>query len=251
MEINLTFFLAVVPAIVLYGIAKSGLGGSISLISVPLMTLVMPLSQALPIILPILIFSDMLAVYRFRKEFDLSTLKLIVPFAGIGIFIGSLTFSYFSEDILKFIVGVMGFLFTAHYFIFKKNKDEKSKRNILKGGLCSSIAGFTSFCVHAGGTPTSIYLLPLRLKKEIYVGTRVIFFTFVNLIKLPFYLHLSMLNLQTFKQSMILLPLAVFGIYIGYKILKLIDEKLFYNILYVLILVTSSKLIYDFLTKIT
>jgi uncharacterized membrane protein YfcA len=251
MEINLTFFLAVVPAIVLYGIAKSGLGGSISLISVPLMTLVMPLSQALAIILPILIFSDMVAVYRFRKEFDLITLKLIVPFAGIGILIGSLTFSYFSEDILKFIVGVMGFLFTAHYFIFKKNKDEKSKRNILKGGLCSSIAGFTSFCVHAGGTPTSIYLLPLRLKKEIYVGTRVIFFTFVNLIKLPFYLHLSMLNLQTFKQSMILLPLAVFGIYIGYKILKLIDEKLFYNILYVLILVTSSKLIYDFLIKIT
>ena len=56
-----------------------------------------------------------------------------------------------------------------------------------------------------------------------------------------------MVNFQTFKQSMILLPLAIIGIYIGYKILKIIDEKLFYNILYVLILVTSSKLIYDFL----
>ena len=247
MEINLLFFLAVVPAIILYGIAKSGLGGSISLISVPLMTLVMPLTQALAIILPILIFSDMVAVYRFRKEFDFGTLKLIVPFAAIGIFIGSLTFSHFSEDILKFIVGLMGFLFTAHYFLFKKNKEEKSKKNFLKGGICSTIAGFTSFCVHAGGTPTSIYLLPLRMKKEIYVGTRIIFFTFVNLIKLPFYLHLSMLNLQTFKQSMILLPLAIFGIYIGYRILKIIDETLFYNILYILILVTSSKLILDFL----
>ena len=247
MEIDLLFFLAVVPAIVLYGIAKSGLGGSISLISVPLMTLVMPLTQALAIILPILIFSDMVAVYRFRKEFDFGTLKLIVPFAAIGIFIGSLTFSHFSEDILKFIVGLMGFLFTAHYFLFKKNKEEKSKKNFLKGGICSTIAGFTSFCVHAGGTPTSIYLLPLRMKKEIYVGTRIIFFTFVNLIKLPFYLHLSMLNLQTFKQSMILLPLAIFGIYVGYRILKIIDETLFYNILYILILVTSSKLILDFL----
>ena len=91
MEINLIFILTVVPAIILYGIAKSGLGGSISLISVPLMTLVMPLSQALAIILPILIFSDVVAVYRFRKEFDFSTLKLIVPFAGMGIFVGSLT----------------------------------------------------------------------------------------------------------------------------------------------------------------
>jgi len=247
MEINLLFFLAVVPAIVLYGIAKSGLGGSISLISVPLMTLVMPLTQALAIILPILIFSDIVAVYRFRKEFDFSTLKLIVPFAGIGIFVGSLTFSYFSEDILKFIVGLMGFLFTAHYFLLKKDKEEKSIKSFLKGSICSTIAGFTSFCVHAGGTPTSIYLLPLRMKKEVYVGTRVIFFTFVNLFKLPFYLHLSMLNLQTFKQSITLLPLAILGIFIGYKILKIIDEKLFYNILYILILVTSSKLIIDFL----
>ena len=120
-------------------------------------------------------------------------------------------------------------------------------KSFLKGGICSTIAGFTSFCVHAGGTPTSIYLLPLRMKKEVYVGTRVIFFTFVNLFKLPFYLHLSMLNLQTFKQSITLLPLAILGIFIGYKILKIIDENLFYNILYILILVTSSKLIIDFL----
>jgi hypothetical protein len=247
MEINLIFLSTVVPAILLYGIGKSGLGGSISLISLPLMTIVMPLSQALAIILPILIFSDLIAVYRFRKEFDLSTLKLIVPFAGFGIFIGSLTFSYFSEDFLKIIVGIMGFLFAGHYFLFKKNKNLKSKKNLIKGGLCSTIAGFTSFCVHSGGTPTSIYLLPLRMKKEVYVGTRVIFFTFVNLIKLPFYIKLSMVNLETFKQSVMLFPLAFLGIYIGYRILKIIDEKLFYNIIYILILLSSTKLISDFL----
>ena len=56
---------------------------------------------------------------------------------------------------------------------------KKMIKNKIKGSICTIVAGFTSFCVHAGGTPTSIYLLPLRLKKEIYVGTRVIFFTFV------------------------------------------------------------------------
>ena len=243
MEIDLIFLTTVVPAILLYGIAKSGLGGSISLISIPLMTIVMPLSQALAIILPILIFSDLIAVYRFRKEFDFSTLKLIVPFAGIGIFIGSLSFSNFSEDLLKITVGIMGFLFAGHYFLFKNNKQKKSNKNLLKGGIFSMIAGFTSFCVHAGGTPTSIYLLPLRMKKEIYVGTRVFFFTFVNLIKLPLYIKLSMVNFQTFKQSVILLPLAVIGIYIGYEILKRINENIFYNIIHFLILISSFTLI--------
>ena len=248
MELNFLFFITVIPAIILYGIAKSGLGGSMTLISIPLMTIVMPLNEALGIVLPILIFSDFIATYKYRKEFDLSTLKLMVPFAAIGVVVGSLTFSYFSEDLLKFIIGLMGFLFAGHYFFLKKNKEAKSEKNFLKGGICSTISGFTSFCVHAGGTPVSIYLLPLRLKKEIYVGTRIIFFTFMNLIKLPFYINLSMTNFVTFKQSVVLFPLAFIGILIGYKLLKIIDEKLFYNILYALILVSSTKLIFDFIS---
>ena len=247
MEINLLFFFTIFPAILLFGIAKSGLGGSIALISIPLMTIAMPLTQALGIILPILIFSDFIATYKYRKQFDLSTLKLMVPFACFGIFIGSFTFSYFSEELLKFIIGLMGFLFTVHYFFIKKNKEEKSKKNFIKGGLFSTIAGFTSFCVHAGGTPTSVYMLPLRMKKEIYVGTRIIFFTFVNLIKLPLYINLSMTNLESFKHSAILFPVALLGILIGYQLLKIIEEKLFYNILYALIFVTSTKLLYDYL----
>ena len=246
MEINLLFFLTIVPAVILFGIAKSGLGGSIALISIPLMTIAMPLTTALGIMLPILIFSDFIATYKYRKEFDLQTLKLIVPFAAIGIFVGSLSFSYFSEELLKLLIGLMGFLFAGHYFFFKKDKEAKSEKSFLKGGICSTIAGFTSFCVHAGGTPTSIYLLPLRMRKEIYVGTRIIFFTFVNLIKLPLYLSLSMTNFETFKQSLILFPVALIGILVGYQLLKKIKEKLFYNILYLLIFMTSSKLIFDF-----
>ena len=248
MELNFLFFITVIPAIILYGIAKSGLGGSMTLISIPLMTIVMPLNEALGIVLPILIFLDFFATYKYRKEFDLPTLKLMVPFAAIGVVIGSLTFSYFSEELLKFIIGLMGFLFAGHYFFLKKNKEAKSEKNFFKGGICSTISGFTSFCVHAGGTPVSIYLLPLRLKKEIYVGTRIIFFTFMNLIKLPFYINLSMTNFVTFKQSVVLFPLAFIGILIGYKLLKIIDEKLFYNILYALILVSSTKLIFDFIS---
>ena len=206
MEINLIFLISVIPAIILFGIAKSGLGGSIALISIPLMTLSMSLTEALAIMLPILIFSDFIAVYRFRKDYDLETLKLIIPSAAIGIIIGSFTFS-----------------------------------------VCTIVAGFTSFCVHAGGTPTSIYLLPLRLKKEIYVGTRVIFFTFVNLIKLPLYIHLSMMNTGTLINSILLFPLSILGIYIGFKLLKIIEENLFYNIIYALIFISSSKMLYDFL----
>ena len=121
-----------------------------------------------------------------------------------------------------------------------------TKKSFLKGSICSTVAGFTSFCVHAGGTPTSIYLLPLRMQKEIYVGTRVVFFTLVNLIKFPFYINLSMITFESFKQSILLFPLSIVGILIGYQILKYVEESIFYNIIYIIILITSSKLLYSF-----
>jgi hypothetical protein len=56
-----------------------------------------------------------------------------------------------------------------------------------------------------------------------------------------------MTNLESFKQSAILFPVALLGILIGYKLLKIIEEKLFYNFIYALILVSSTKLLYDYL----
>lgn len=249
MEINFLFLACTVPAIMLYGVAKSGLGGSMALISIPLMTVVMTLSQALAIILPILILSDLVAVYKFRKHYDSKTLKLLMVGGAIGVVTGSYTYIYFSEELLKVLIGCMGFIFTTHYFIFKRKKLIPLKKSILKGGISSAVAGFASFCVHAGGTPTSIYLLPLRLKKEIYVGTRVIFFTFLNLVKLPFYINLSFFNADTLKMSVLFFPASILGILIGYQILKRVKEEVFYNVVYSLILISSTKLIIDYASK--
>ena len=73
------------------------------------------------------------------------------------------------------------------------------------------------------------------------------FFGCVNLIKLPLYIYLSMMNFDTLYQSITLFPLAIIGIFIGYRLLKIIEENLFYNILYALILLSSTKLIIDFI----
>jgi len=91
MEFDPIYLAFTIPAIMLYGIAKSGLGGSMALISIPLMTVVMPLSQALAIILPILILSDLVAFYKFRKYYDSKTIKLLMIGGAIGVVIASYT----------------------------------------------------------------------------------------------------------------------------------------------------------------
>ena len=56
-----------------------------------------------------------------------------------------------------------------------------------------------------------------------------------------------MITLESFEQSMILFPLSVVGILIGYQILKYVEETLFYNVIYVLILITNFRLVYSYI----
>ncbi|EJR0948756.1 hypothetical protein NYG22_000152 [Vibrio alginolyticus] len=48
--------------------------------------------------------------------------------------------------------------------------------NLIKGYALNLLSGFSSTIAHAGGPPTSMYLLPKKLPKEQLIGTSVVFF---------------------------------------------------------------------------
>jgi uncharacterized membrane protein YfcA len=96
----------------------------------------------------------------------LQTLKLLVPSAALGIFIASLTFTYFSEDLLKLIIGVMGFLFAGHYFLFKSKNLIPKKKSSIKGTICSTISGFTSFLCARGRHPFECLFIAFKNEKR-------------------------------------------------------------------------------------
>ena len=75
--------------------------------------------------------------------------------------------------------------------------------------------GFTSFISHAGGPPASMYLLGVGLDKTTYQASTVLVFWWVNLIKLPAYVELGMLNRELVVPILILAPIAVAGVYLG------------------------------------
>ena len=49
----------------------------------------------------------------------------------------------------------------------------------------STLAGFTSVSIHAGGPPAQAYLLSQRLDKSLFQATTVGFFFILNWMKLP------------------------------------------------------------------
>ena len=240
---DLTFFLLASFGVIVFGISKGGFPGPIAMLAVPVMSFVMSPIKAAAILLPLLIIMDIIAIFIYWKKWRLNILKIIIPASIIGIIIGSFTFQFTSENQIRIIVGTISILFVVISFIQKSNFLLKPTK--IKGSFWSATAGYTSFLIHAGGPPINFYLLPLKLDKLSYLGTMTLSFCVINLVKLIPYYSLDLLIVSNIKISFILLPLAIISVFFGYIIQKKIPEKLFYNIIYIVLLISGFKLIFD------
>jgi uncharacterized membrane protein YfcA len=245
LPLNFTFYLLATIAIIIVGISKSGFGSGIGVLGVPLMSLVIPPAQAAAIMLPLLCIMDIFNVLHYRQRFDRKNLIILVPAALVGIFVGTFTFRYLSDNHIRILLGVISVLFVGNFFRKKQDGKPAVEPNRFKGSFWGAIAGFTSFGVHAGGPPVNIYLLPQKLDKTIFVGTTVIFFAMVNYVKLIPYALLGQLNGENLLISLILAPLVPLGVWLGIKLHDRVNERLFYNLAYFFLLVTGVKLLYD------
>jgi len=241
--IDIYFYLTASFGIILFGISKGGFAGPASILAIPIMSLSMSPLTAAGILLPILLIMDFLAIYFYWNKWDIKNIKVIIPPALIGIFIGGITFQITSQDTIRIIVGSICILFIS-ITIFKNN-NFLFKPNNNKGRFWSLISGYTSCIIHAGGQPLSFYLLPQKLNKTVYVGTMTLAFLIVNLIKLIPYYFLDLLIVSNLKISLILSPLAPLSIYLGYYLHKKFNEESFYFIIYFFLTISGIKLIYD------
>ena len=226
-----------------FGISKGGVPGPIAMLAVPVMSFAMSPLQAAGILLPLLIIMDFSAIYLYWKKWLNNIVKIIIPASIIGILFGTFTFQYTNENQIRIVVGAISIIFVLVSFIQRNNLLLKPTN--LKGYFWSSIAGYTSFLIHAGNPPINFYMLPLKLEKVSFIGTMTLAFLVINVVKLIPYYYVGLLAPSNLIVSLMLLPLAFVSVLFGYFLQKKIPEKLFFNIVYVLLFLSGCKLIYD------
>ena len=241
MDIYFLFFASF--GIIVFGLSKGGFPGPISMLAVPIMSFAMSPLKAVGILLPLLLVMDLIALYLYWNKWDLKLLKIIIPSSIIGIIIGSITFQYTSENQIRILVGIISILFVV-ISIYQKNSSLLNPTKS-KGIFWSGAAGYTSFLIHAGNPPINFYVLPLKLDKLTYLGTMTMTFFIINFVKIFPYYYFDLLAPSNLKVSFLLLPLAITSVVIGFYIQKFISEKLFFNIVYILLFVSGFKLIFD------
>ncbi len=238
------FYAVTIPAVLLMGVSKSGFGAGFGSLAVPLMALAVTVPQAAVILMPVLFLMDLLGMAAFRKDFDLKLLGFLIPCGLVGIVIGALLFKVLDAHTVAGIVGVFTLLFLAQRLLFPPKADSPPPPRWL-GAILTATAGFTSFIAHAGGPPINAYIIPMRLSPVRFTATMAFFFFAINLAKWLPYAWLGLFDWRNLSTSLVLLPIAPVGVWMGVWLARRIDQVLFYRLVYLGMFLTGAKLVWD------
>lgn len=238
------FYAVSIPAVLLLGVSKSGFGAGFGSLAVPMMALAVTVPQAAAILMPVLLVMDLLGMAAFRKDFDFKLLRFLIPFGMLGIVVGALLFKVLDARLVAGIVGGFTLLFLAQRLLFPPRADSAAPPKWV-GAILTVTSGFTSFIAHAGGPPINAYVLPMRLAPVRFTATMAFFFFVINLCKWIPYGWLGLLDLRNMSTSLVLLPVAPIGVWVGVKIARRINPVLFYRLVYLGMFLTGSKLVWD------
>ena len=230
----------------LIGMAKGGLAGGLGTLVVPVMSLSMDPRIAAALTLPILIISDWFAITAYWNKGHTGHLKVLLIGAVLGILVGTLTFQFVSEPMMRLLMGVLAIGFVlSRWFGASPTAETPQDEDLGPGVFWGSVSGFTSFTAHAGGPQFQIYMMPKGQDKLTFQATNVIFFTVVNLVKVPPYIMLGQFTQPLLLSALALMPAAAVGVFLGYRLQNKLPEKLFFQIMNLLLFLTGLKLAWD------
>lgn len=213
---------------ILIGMAKTGLSGA-GLMIVPMMASIFGGKLSVGIVLPMLIFADIFAVNYYHRHANWRYILLTLPWAILGVVIATIfgnniddsTFKTFIAVVILFGVALM---LLQDFMLKSKNIPDKWWFAAILG----STGGFTTMIGNAAGPVMSLYLLSMRLPKNIFIGTAAWFFLIINVIKVPFHVFIwETISVQTLIVDLACIPAILVGIVLGIKLVKLFPDKFY------------------------
>ena len=234
------FWLVIIPAVTLLGLSKGGFTG-LGMASTPLVALVLAPLQAAAILLPILLVQDVISVFVYRRDWSAWNLRVLTPGAAIGVAAAWLVAAHVSEAFVRLAIGLIGVGFSLN-FRLARVPTHAARPTVASGLFWGILSGFASTFAQVGAQPYQLHILPQRLDKMTLVGTTVLFFASVNVMKVVPYFSLGQFSPDGLGVSIALLPLAIGTNFLGIWLVRRTPTAVFYRLAYILVLIISLAL---------
>lgn len=244
MELPVAFYTTAIIAILITGVSKSGFGGGLGVMAVPMMSLFAAPQVAAAVMMPILFAMDVIIVIRYRRNWNRSVVLALLPGALLGLLLGAVSFGALNADLVRFVIGLFALVFVLQFLLQGRKRGNTHRASRLVVWALGATSGFASYIAHAGGPPVKGYLLAQNMPKTEFVGTNTIFFFVLNGLKTIAYGSTGTLDLDTLYISLSIAPCLLIGVGLGIWLHEKVEQRLFVGIVYGFLALTALRLLW-------
>ncbi|ADQ16971.1 sulfite exporter TauE/SafE family protein [Leadbetterella byssophila] len=224
----------------LIGMSKTGIM-NIGTLTVPIFAWIFGAKYSTGIVLILLCFADTIAVIYYRKAFLWSEVKKLLPMALLGLGIGLISGNYVNDKVFKVMISVCLLLGVVIMVLTERSdRFRQTVEHPWYSPLFGLIMGFSTMVGNAAGPALSVYMLSKKLDKVTFTATSAWFIMILNFTKIPLQaLVWKNLTWEGIWLNIMGLPFILLGGFLGIKLLKILPEKEYRQLILALVVISS------------
>jgi uncharacterized membrane protein YfcA len=242
LELTPAVLVVIGAAAFLIGLSKGGVGGGLGPLITILVAVATTPSQAIGVLLPLLMIGDVAALWVHRGDWDRPTLLRLLPSAAVGIVVASVFLRQTSDRGIELFLAALSVAFVVYRIVEPRLRRVRLHAGTPLAVTAGATSGITSTVAHAGGPPVAIYLLAAGAQPVPFVATSAAFFFVVNWLKVPGYIAADLLDLGMVRVA----PFALLiwpGVTAGRWLVERVDGAVFERVILVLLLAGAAYLL--------
>lgn len=231
----------------LVGAAKGGFSGLGALL-VPLLSLVLPVATAVGVLLPMLMAGDAFAVYTYWQEWDLQLLRRMLLPGALGALAGTALLTLLTllaPTALRLVLAIFVLLLIGYKLLSDRLQQWRYTASRWHAPAAGALAGLASGLFNNGGPPFNAYMLLLQLPPRTFIATATLFFTLINIIKVPVFLYTGILDVPRLLSLWWVFPFIPLGIMAARFLVVRLNQLWFERVVMAMLLSAAGLLLWQ------
>ena len=197
--------------------------------------------QISPIILLLNFPSNLILVWKGRKAIDWKICLPLCAMVIVGMIPGVIFFKNADTSFVEAVFGLVVVVIALEMLIGKRKvkpaQQKRSKGLTLLGILSGFVCGFCNTGVLVG-----TYLTKVTDDNQAFKANACIVYFVADIIRGAMFIWMSILSLDILRQTLILFPIAMFGLWLGMKSSGIINETIAKKIVLVMLVISGLAL---------
>jgi hypothetical protein len=169
----------------------------------------------------------------------LIVLRRLLPGTAIGVILGGLLLWWLHHQaeivgsLMRIEIGLESvILVSLHWWRQYNGVQQRLMAEPFRSYLTGGFSAISSTLAHAAGPIIAMYLLPLRLDRQTFVGACAIYFFLLNTAKLPVYAQAGQFKRAELSFTIKFVPLVIVGALAGLWLNKRLSDRIFSRFVY-------------------